>query len=279
MNLVGKIFVGIIALLSVVCLTLSVVSYASHHNWKEESAKLAEQKKALESEKSQLSALKTTLEKEKADAELAYTTTIAALQSKADAMAAENQKLAADNAQLEQDLQARVDAIATNGETINSLRQQLALTTKDLATAQQLRASYLRDLAQTMANLYDVSALLGDVKEQNADLTKAHDDVLAVLQQHGLNPDPSLYAELPKVAVRGTIEAVKEGPDGLIMISIGSDDGLAKGNQLHVRRGDVYLGKLEVAVVEPNRAVCQVLGEFRQGTMLEGDEVYSQEAN
>ena len=32
MNLVGKIFVGIIALMSVVCLTVSVVSYASHHN-------------------------------------------------------------------------------------------------------------------------------------------------------------------------------------------------------------------------------------------------------
>lgn len=279
MNLVGKIFVGIIALLSVVCLTLSVVSYASHHNWKEESAKLAEQKKTLESEKSQLSALKTTLEKEKADAELAYTTTIAALQSKADAMAAENQKLAADNAQLEQDLQARVDAIATNGQTINSLRQQIELTTEDLASAQQLRASYLRDLAQTMAKIYEISGLLGDVQEQNADLTQAHDDVLAVLQKHGLTPDPSAYGELPKVAVRGTIEAVKEGPDGLLMISIGSDDGLSAGNQLHVRRGDSYLGKVEVVTVEPNRAVCKVLGEFRQGTMLEGDEVYSQEAN
>ena len=28
MNLVGKIFVGVIALMSIVCLTLSVVSYA-----------------------------------------------------------------------------------------------------------------------------------------------------------------------------------------------------------------------------------------------------------
>lgn len=279
MNLVGKIFVGIIALMSVVCLTLSVVSYASHHNWKERSAQLDEQIKKLESEKSQLAATKTTLEKEKDAAELAYSTAIAALQTKTDAMTAENQKLQAENAQLEQDLQARVDAIATNGETINSLQQQLQLTSGDLATAQQLRASYLRDLAQTMANLYDVAALLGDVKEQNADLTQAHDDVLAVLQQHGLSPDPTLYGELPKVAVRGTIEKIKEGPDGLTMISIGSDDGLAKGNQLHVRRGDSYLGKLEVVVTEPNRAVCKVLGEYRQGTMAEGDEVYSQEAN
>lgn len=279
MNLVGKIFVGIIALMSVVCLTLSVVSYASHHNWKERSAKLDEQIKALESEKSQLSALKSTLEKEKADAELAYTQTIQALRAETEELAAENQTLAANNEQLQKDLQARVDAISTNGQTINDLRRQLESTTVDLATAQQLRASYLRDLAQTMGNLYNVAALLGEVKEQNADLTKAHDDVLTVLQQHGLNPDPSLYGDLPKNAVRGAIEVVKEGPEGLTMISIGSDDGLAKGNRLHVRRGDVYLGKLEVVTVEPNRAVCKVVPGYRQGTMMEGDEVYSQEIN
>jgi septal ring factor EnvC (AmiA/AmiB activator) len=279
MNLVGKIFVGIIALMSVVCLTLSVVSYASHRNWKEESAKLDAQIKKLEGEKTAMSAEKTALENAKAEAVKNYEQIVKALDSKVAAMTAENQTLKANNEQLEKDLQARVDAIATSGQTINTLNEQIALTTQDLATAQQLRASYLRDLAQTMANLHEISGLLGNVQEQNVDLTKAHDDVLAVLQQHGLNPDPSLYAELPKVAVRGTIEEVKEGPDGLTMISIGSDDGLAVGNQLHVRRGDVYLGKLEVVVVEPNRAVCKVLGEYRQGTMLEGDEVYSQEAN
>ncbi|MBP3557028.1 MAG: hypothetical protein J6K20_04910 [Thermoguttaceae bacterium] len=279
MNLVGKIFVGIIALMSVVCLTLSVVSYASHHNWKEKSAQLDEQIKKLEGEKTAMAAEKTALELAKAETVKNYEQIVKALDSKVAAMTAENETFKAENAKLEADLQARVDAIATNGETINSLRQQLNLTSGDLATAQQLRASYLRDLAQTMANLHNLAGLYGNVQEQNVDLTKAHDDVLAVLQQHGLNPDPSLYAELPKVAVRGTIEEVKEGPAGLTMISIGSDDGLAKGNQLHVRRGDVYLGKLKVVTVEPNRAICQVLGEYRQGTILEGDEVYSQEAN
>jgi septal ring factor EnvC (AmiA/AmiB activator) len=279
MNLVGKIFVGIIALMSVVCLTLSVVSYASHHNWKERSAQLDEQIKKLEGEKTAMAAEKSALEAAKAEAVKNYEQIVKALDSKVNAMTAENQTLKTTNEQLEKDLQERVAAIATSGQTINTLNQQIALTTEDLATAQQLRASYLRDLAQTMARLYDLAGLYGNVKEQNVDLTKAHDDVLAVLQQHGLNPDPSLYAELPKTAVRGTIEVVKEGPSGLVMISIGSDDGLAQGNQLHVRRGDVYLGKLEVVVVEPNRAVCNVLGEYRQGTMLEGDEVYSQETN
>ena len=279
MNLVGKIFVGIIALLSVVCLTLSVVSYASHRNWKEESAKKDEQIKKLEGEKAAMAAEKTSLEVAKAEADKNYEQIVKALDSKTSAMAAENQELKTKNEQLETDLQARVDAINTNGETINALNQQIELTTQDLATAQQLRASYLRDLAQTMANLHDLAGLYGNVQDQNADLTQAHDEVLEVLQKHNLVADPSAYAELPKVAVRGTIEVVQEGPSGLISVSIGSDDGLSKGNQLHVRRGDVYLGKVEAVTVEPNRAICKVLGEYRQGTMLEGDEVYSQEAN
>lgn len=279
MNLVGKIFVGIIALLSVVCLTLSVVSYASHKNWKERSEELGAKITELEKQKEHLAGVKTELETKIKDAEFAYQATIQALDTKTKAMTDENAKLVADNQELQKSLDLRVAAIEANDNTIGSLRQQLELTAVDLATAQELRASYLRDLAETMAKLYDVAALYGNVKNQNIDLTKAYDDVQTVLQQHGLNPDPSVYGELPKVAVRGAVEAVEEGPSGLLSISIGSDDGLAKGNQLHVRRGDSYLGKVEVVTVEPNRAVCKVLGEFRQGTMAEGDEVYSQEAN
>ena len=181
MNLVGKIFVGIIALLSVVCLTLSVVSYASHRNWKEESAKKDEQIKKLEGEKAAMAAEKTSLEVAKAEAVKNYEQIVKALDSKTSAMAAENQELKTKNEQLETDLQARVDAINTNGETINALNQQIELTTQDLATAQQLRASYLRDLAQTMANLHDLAGLYGNVQDQNADLTQAHDEVLEVL--------------------------------------------------------------------------------------------------
>ena len=63
------------------------------------------------------------------------------------------------------------------------------------------------------------------------------------------------------------------------MISIGSDDGLSEHNKLDVRRGDSYLGKIEVVTVEPNRAVCKVLPEYRLGVMMEGDDVYSQKFN
>ena len=91
-----------------------------------------------------------------------------------------------------------------------------------------------------------------------------------------MSSDPADYGDLPQFAVQGTVEVVREGNDGLLMISIGSDDGLTEHNKLNVRRGDSYLGKIEVVTLEPNRAVCKVLPEYRQGVIMEGDDVYSQ---
>ena len=36
---------------------------------------------------------------------------------------------------------------------------------------------------------------------------------------------------------------------------------------------------IEVVTLESNRAVCKVLPEFRQGVIMEGDDVYSQKLN
>ncbi len=279
MNLVGKIFVGIIALMSVVCLTISAVSYASHHNWKEKSADLTKQLNDAKQQQQALTSQKSELESEIQANEQRYLSSIEALKTKADVLEKSNVELKQKNDQLQQDLEQRTAIIETNNSHIDDLRQQLSATAVDLASAQQLRANYLQDLAKTMEKLHELSAKYGDLEEKNDDLGKSYDEALTVLNQNGLSADPSDYADLPKFAVQGTIETVREGNDGLLMISIGSDDGLSEHNKLDVRRGDSYLGKVEVVTVEPNRAVCKVLPEYRQGVMMEGDDVYSQKFN
>ncbi len=279
MNLVGKIFVGIIALMSVVCLTISVMSYASHHNWKEKSAQLTKQLDDAKKEQQSLNAQKDELNRKIKEEEDVYTQAIAALQTKTDALVVENQTLKDDNTKLNAELSKRVDVISANNSHIADLRQQIDVASHDLATAQQLRANYLQDLARTMGKLHELSAVYGDLKDKNEDLVKSRDDALAVLNQNGLSADPKDYADLPKFGVKGSIETVKEGNDGLLMISLGSDDGLSENNKLDVKRGDSYLGKIEVVTLEPNRSVCKVLPEYRQGAMQVGDEVYSQKFN
>lgn len=279
MNLVGKIFVGIIALMSVVCLSISAMSYASHRNWKEKSAELQKQLDDAKKQQQALTSQKADLEKKLNSEAQTYADAIAALQTKVDQLKVDNSQLKETNDTLQQDNQQRLAIIDSNNTVIEDLRNQLDVATTDLADAQQLRANYLLDLAKTMEKLHEVSATNGDLVEKHDDLLKSYDQVLTVLTQNGLSSDPSDYSDLPKFAVQGTIETVREGNDGLLLISIGSDDGLSEHNKLDVKRGDSYLGKIEVVTVEPNRSVCKVLPEYRQGVMMEGDDVYSQKFN
>ncbi|MBS7336302.1 MAG: hypothetical protein KIG81_00385 [Thermoguttaceae bacterium] len=276
MNLVGKIFVGVIALMSVVCLTLSVVSYASHHNWKEKSVELSKQLDDAKKQQQLLLSQKSDLESRISSEKQSYLASVEALTTKVNNLEQNNQLLLQKNDELQADLDNRLAIIETNNVQIGDLRQQLSVASDDLANAQQLRATYLQDLARTMEKLHELSATNGDLNEKNADLVQLYDEALTVLNQNGLSSDPADYGDLPQFAVQGTVEVVREGNDGLLMISIGSDDGLTEHNKLNVRRGDSYLGKIEVVTLEPNRAVCKVLPEYRQGVIMEGDDVYSQ---
>ena len=276
MNLVGKIFVGVIALMSVVCLTLSVVSYASHHHWKEKSVELSKQLDDAKKQQQLLLSQKSDLESRISSEKQSYLASVEALTTKVNNLEQNNQLLLQKNDELQADLDNRLAIIETNNVQIGDLRQQLSVASDDLANAQQLRATYLQDLARTMEKLHELSATNGDLNEKNADLVQLYDEALTVLNQNGLSSDPADYGDLPQFAVQGTVEVVREGNDGLLMISIGSDDGLTEHNKLNVRRGDSYLGKIEVVTLEPNRAVCKVLPEYRQGVIMEGDDVYSQ---
>ena len=67
------------------------------------------------------------------------------------------------------------------------------------------------------------------------------------------------------------------GADGLIEISLGTDDGLLKGHTLEVYRkdGSAYLGRVEVTATQPDKAACKILPQFRQGPIQGGDRVTS----
>ena len=166
MNLVGKIFVGIIALMSVVCLTVSALSYSSHHNWKEKSADLKKQLDDAKQQQQTLTSQKTELENKLQSEIQSYTAAIESLKTHSDLLVQENADLKQTNEDLQKDLDNRLAVIDSNNTHIDDLRQQLSATSNDLASAQQLRANYLQDLARTMEKLHELSAKYGDLEER-----------------------------------------------------------------------------------------------------------------
>ena len=62
-------------------------------------------------------------------------------------------------------------------------------------------------------------------------------------------------------------------PSSLVLVSIGYDEGLRKGHLLEVTRDGRYISKLKVRNTEPDRAVAEILKDYSEGTLKEGDRV------
>lgn len=85
----------------------------------------------------------------------------------------------------------------------------------------------------------------------------------------GSGPRADDNAPLPKV--RGEVTTI--GSNGLVEISLGSDDGLRAGHELDVFRRTTYMGRIKVLKTTPDRAVGGVFKEPKEGKIEKGDRV------
>src|SRR5690606_20255127 len=102
------------------------------------------------------------------------------------------------------------------------------------------------------------------------------------------NVDPAQVKALttPPPVVDGIVEATQKSSRGVtefVQISIGSDDGLVEGHELDVYRTGlsngsrpVYLGRIKLTTVEPDRAVGVVTHRPKNGIIERGDNVTTQ---
>lgn len=83
----------------------------------------------------------------------------------------------------------------------------------------------------------------------------------------GQEPPPSVTGQVLNTRVSDTSKTE------FVEVSLGSDDGFKKGDELFVYRGADYLGKLEISTVYPDRSVGRVTQRVRNGTIQKGDNV------
>ena len=104
-----------------------------------------------------------------------------------------------------------------------------------------------------------------------------------VFRKANVNLEEVSQRDEPPPLVRGVIyntrDASSNGGNELVEISIGSDDGLAKGHELDIYRtkGDgKYLGRMQLVYVTPDRAVGKVIQKAKNGIIQRGDYVTTQ---
>lgn len=269
MNLLGKVFTGLIFLLSVIFFSLAIAVNASHINQKALAAKFqGEAKKASDINtqlNAQLEAAKDNLALEQASRR----SSLATLQTQLEEMSAELQSKVIELRNVQT---AHSTLVGTEKETQQELKARTAeneALRKQLVDAREDRNQTFQRLVATKDELNRLQGIYQALRERErlmaADLTRATEKLEII----GIRPETLLTAP----EVNGQVTAV--ATNGLVEVSLGRDDGMREGFTLEAHRNGQYLGRLLVKTVSDNKSVAEIITGYQQGYIREGDRVDS----
>lgn len=280
MNLIGKIFVFAVFVMSLVFMSFAVAIYSSHTNWerevnrKPEEVKGAEQpglKYQLEQAENERKKLKQEIDvlvRKVAESEAARDQVVAKLQTaltEKDGELGELRKSKDEREKLQQEAIAKLDAAeAELKKTVDEVA-----TLREQVRQQQVKVDQEVDRAAEIAQkLHETQSFLEIATERKEQLEKQVANARLLLKQQGLAIDA-----LPKDRVPTLDGDVLAVADNAIEVSLGGDEGLQTGHTLEVYRDGQYVGRAVVKTVKPDRAVAVILREYSRGIVQRGDKV------
>lgn len=273
MNLLGKSFSVLILLLSVVFMVLALAVNASHRNWRDmvlADDGLKAQIESYERTNDQLREARARTQAELDREKAARRTALAALQTQLDQLESQLRESEATVQQLQAKNTELAQLDRSRAEELEKLTAETTLLRAQIRKEQQDRDTLF---AETLKLTDDMNALRGIVQLQE----DRNDQLLAqvtrykeVVDAAGLNMNDPLDGAPPE---RNGSVLVINRPRKLVEISIGYDDGLREGHFLEVTRGGRYVTRLRVRETEPDRSVAEILNDFSEGTIQEGDRV------
>ncbi len=273
MNLLGKSLTFAVFVLSVVFMIVAIAVNASHRNWREVVLGpdgLKQQIETIEATNKQLrdaaQRSQAALDREQA----ARRTSLAALQTQLSEAreqltqsAADVEELRAANTELAQLDRARAAELEAKSAEVASLRSELRKEQQD-RDALFARALELTD------QVSQATGLLQNQKQRNEQLLTQLTRLEEVTEAMGINVDDPLDGAPPD---RNGNVLVVNRQRKQVEVSIGSDDGLRDGHLLDVTRDGSFVTRLKVRYTEPDRAVAEILTDYNNRTIQEGDRV------
>ena len=157
--------------------------------------------------------------------------------------------------------------VATQLEELTGLNKKLR---QQIRTEQADRDKLFAQLLQLTDQMNELRGVRQELEIRNNALTKQITRFKEVVDHIGVDITEPLHGAPPK---RNGNVLVINRPKLLVEVSIGHDDGLRNGHLLEVTRQGRYVGKLRVRNTEPNRAVAEIMRDYSEGIIEEGDRV------
>jgi hypothetical protein len=275
MNLVGKIFIVLILVMSLVFMSFVIAVYATHRNWRDEEIKKSE---ALVKSKHDNDELKSEYEKLKKENEFLKNDrehTVAKALQQLKQEQEERKNLEKTQAAFERDQREAVATMKATQEAALQYRKELEDKRNQYADALKDRDNHFKEVVRLTDELHQA------INEKEL-LRKRSDDLGKDLAKYKdavryLNVDINTYKEQMPPDVEAVVLATPGGK--LVEISLGSDAGLRKGHQLHIVRlsggQSTYVGRVEVVRTSTDRSVCTIDPKSQTSNVMVGDRVLS----
>ena len=280
MNLIGKIFVFAVFIMSLVLMTFATAIYLSHTNWKDTVERPPEQVSGGKPLGLKYQLQEAEQEREKLDREIKeLTAKVAASEASRDQVVAKLQTaivdksteldvLRAEKEKRQNDVQNLADELKDAKEALQRVTADAERLRGDVRAQQKIVDEQVDRAGSLAAQLEEQKAFLAVANERKAQLERQVANARLLLQQSGLSVDSPPRDRVPKLD--GDVIAVAEGA---IEISLGGDDGLQVGHTLEVYRGDQYVGRAVVRAVRPDHAIAEPVREYMRGVVQRGDKV------
>jgi len=272
MNWLGKVFVVVILIMSLVFMGLSMAVYATHKKWKQVSENLNNQLTAANAERAALITQHNQRVEELEREKTAATQQVVKLEAERVTLDQQNKQIQTELDGLRQNQRDHIAAVASTQAINQTLATEVGDLRQKIRNEQQARDRLFKNALDATEQLHQAASEYQTTRERNEQLAKQVAGKDVVMRANGINPATNPSSVVP--TVEGVVSQIRRTPGAqLVEVSIGSDDGLKTGNTLEVSRGDKYLGRLDIIETSPDKSVGRVDRRYQQGQIQEGDRV------
>lgn len=275
MTFLGKCFSAAIAFLSVTFMVLAIAVNASHRNWRDVVLGPGGLKTQIESIARENQQLQDARERALGDLDrerVARRTALAALQTQLDALQNQLSDAQANNRELQNQNSELAQLDLARAKDLEDLTAETTRLREEILQEQQRRDELF---AYTLELTDQANLLRGHVQiqeDRNQQLLTQVTRYKEVVDSYGINIHDPLDRAPP--ARNGNVLVVNR-PRKLVEVSIGYDDGLRSGHFLDVTRDGRFVTRLRVRNTDPDRAVAEIVQDYSEGIIQEGDRVYT----
>ncbi len=157
-------------------------------------------------------------------------------------------------------------------QRIVPLEDDLAERTAELARTNQQIVQLERDKAGLQGRVDDLELQVARIEEEKLEMAETIADQQSLIEEYEAEifADDDVIGTPPGLAGRILIV----NPDwNFVVLDVGSNNGLSLNTEMLVHRNDVLVGRVRVSNVKRRLAVAEIMGDWKQAPLQEGDHV------